>query len=380
MKGVGVDIGATSVRVVEVDGIDQGFAKVSKLAVVPLPSGAMVHGVIAEPAVVAAALDQAIDRIKVNRRGIVLGVGSADCALTSRVLPSGLKPQEREMALRNDPTPMSSRVRNDQLDISDYVAGRLESADGATKDDVVVAVARRENVEAFSQVCELCKIQPKALDLSAAALVRALVRVPDVDNVAHAIVDVGASKTTVAIRRGLNLRGVRTSEGGGNDITRAVVSASGDEWADAERRKRNLRVGNAVEEAAFSFTGYGQKEALGEAEAQSSVEDAFTTAVESIVDQIAISIEGLRREGDFPAAITLAGGSGQIRGLNERLYQRLGIPVALGRPWAELAQTRENEPHLARTEAAGPLLLSLAPAIGLALWSPPAEPKGGKNK
>jgi hypothetical protein len=61
------------------------------------------------------------------------------------------------------------------------------------------------------------------------------------------------------------------------------------------------------------------------------------------------------------------------------LFQRLGVPVTVGRPWARLERSRYNLPYLIDAEGedestrkarATEHLMRLSTAIGLALWRP----------
>lgn len=368
---VGVDIGATAVRVVEISGDDSGFTQVSALGVVPLEQGAVAAGQIYDVTAVAAAVSQAFDTAKVSRKAAVIGLASPDSAVASRLLPPGLNGFEREGVLRNDVTPVTTRVRTDAAALASYVAGRHTSGEGQVLDDVIVAAANAQAVEALDEVCRRAKVNAVAIDLTAAALLRALVRGAN-DGAVHAVADIGASQITVAVRRGPHLRTVRTTAGGGDAVTRAIMSSTGDDWVTAERRKRLLRpTGSATQTAG----GYGDDAEMMSfaARAADPATDAYTVAVEQIVDAIALSLDAARKSGDDPAALTLSGGSALLQGLPERLYARVNVPIVIGTPWAELVDNRANAAHLEQRDRLPALLLSLAPAIGLALWKEAAK-------
>ena len=367
MKRGGIDIGASAIRVVEVDGIVDGFARISALAVVPVPFGAIVNGTIADPGAVVNALGLALDRAKVNKHGVVVSVGSPDCALTSRITPAKLSPREREGVLRNDAVRLSSRYGNEELEVSAYPA-----ASDTEKSDTVVAVAREEVVADFVTVLEATGLVPRALDLAGASVARAIVRVAPDDDQVHTIIDIGASKTTVVTRRGLHLRHVRTIETGGNDATRAIAAVTGEDLTEAELRKHNLRLPSSAggSRSVLLTSGYGQREEiLDDIPVTSAAEDAYAHSLENLVEQIALGVEALRRTGDYPIGLTLCGGGSQAHGLVDRIYARLGLPVTVGRPWAELGSGRKVA---AFRELDAPaqheLMLYLAPAIGAALW------------
>jgi type IV pilus assembly protein PilM len=365
---VGLDISATAVRAVEVAGEDKGFVKISKVAVIPLQPGAVQAGRIVDVNVVATAIAEAFESVGLSKTRVIAGIASPDSAVGSRPLPVELDPREREAAIRNDSTPISPRLRNDDSDISTYVAARNETGEGSVHDDVIAAAALKDQVDTIDRVCRIAGIDLHAIDLVGAALLRALVYSPE-DDTCHAVVDVGATKTLVAVRRGLHLRSLRTVEYAGADVTRAIASAIQRDFAAAERQKRALRPVVSVTRSKLR-TGYGEADeaAVIEAVNENTATEAYTVALDSLVEQIALGVDGARRAGDDPVAITLVGLSALLNGLPERLVQRLSIPASIGKPWAELAETSANAVHLENPERLPSLLLSLTAAIGLATW------------
>src|SRR5689334_10439890 len=98
---VGVDLGATAVRVVEVNGLNKdSFAQVTRAAIVPLQPGAIVAGRIQDPTAVAWALSRALKDAKISPYGVVLGLASPNTAIAKVSMPGTLKPGEWASVLR----------------------------------------------------------------------------------------------------------------------------------------------------------------------------------------------------------------------------------------------------------------------------------------
>ena len=96
-KLVGVDIGSTSVRAVEVAGVDvKGYALISRIGSSPLPQGAVVAGRVRSPKDVSVALVRALRAAGLPRHGFILGMTSPDLALTTMVFPATVRASERE--------------------------------------------------------------------------------------------------------------------------------------------------------------------------------------------------------------------------------------------------------------------------------------------
>lgn len=234
-------------------------------------------------------------------------------------------------------------------------------------DDVVVTVTSADELLALRQVCLIAGLSPRAIDLSAAAAIRALVRVPGGDPNVSSIVDVGATKISVGTHRGGLLRSVRTSSGGSEDVTNALAG-TGVTVKDAEALKRTLDLELANAEDTIE-TAYGtivtevDPVAVKQARAAAKV-------VDMQVDSIASSLEAdAAKHGDvFTRGISLVGRGSRLPGFKEHLAARTGLPVRFGRPWAVLVKSKHTEELLSQGEDA--VLHNLTTAVGLALWRP----------
>lgn len=348
---IGLDIGTTAVRAVEVDGERDGMARVTALAVVPVDAGTVVAGRINDAASVAGAVRSALALIDGNDARVVVGLATPDTAVASRAVHQGLRRHEREAVVRNDTVAVTARLRNEDAAIDTYVAGPLVTSTGATRDDLVVAAAHQTHVDELVKVCRLARINPLAMDLSGAAMLRALVRTAPGDDTVAAYCDLGATRTTVVVRRGHHLRSLRTIPAGGNDITRAVMNALDSTWLAAERAKRTRHLQP-------SSTGPEPDRAAA----------AYTRAVGALVDQIAIGVDAARKGGDDPQSIVLVGLGSRTHDLADQLASRTGLLVVSGRPALELVDNRANRPHLDDTARLDDLVVSLTTAAGLAQW------------
>jgi Tfp pilus assembly PilM family ATPase len=366
-KMVGVDIGATSVRAVEVTGVDaEGYALVSRVGIAPLTRGAVVAGRIRSPKDVSVALVRALRAAGLQRQGFVLGMTSPDVALTTMMFPSTVRAAEREGAIRAMGRPLGATFGLDQSVIATYLAGTTVTPEGMNLQTIGVSAALDEDIKALQTVCELARCAPRAVDLTGAALLRALVRVNATSGEIGSVVDVGASKVMVATRQGMYLRSLRTTVGAGDEITRAISSTARVEFEEAELQKMTMRLTSTALDAT---AGYGMDEDMVTAPRRDPVEVALSGSVDMLVDAIAQSVEAdASNFGSMAQGVTLTGGTALLQGFKTRLQSRLGVPVSIGRPWAELERSRRNSAFFKDGKVDPRLLVILAPAIGLALW------------
>jgi type IV pilus assembly protein PilM len=372
-RTVGVDIGTTAIRVVEVVGIDrEGMAVIDRVSIVPLAEGAIRGGRIADPMQVATALNRALKQAKLPPRGFVLGLTSRDVAVARHALPTVVKPEDRIAALRNlnyeiSPlTPLSSSV----LMINEI--GHDVTGEGHEVAELVLAAASRADVEQLTDVCRVAGVMPRAIDLPGLGVTRAMVRDARESLAVATIVDIGASSTNVVTRQGLHVRSVRTLQVGGELVTQALREVTAMSHDEAERRKATLRLaGSNLAAGPVDLSAYGDEEGdeLLADRTQTKLEEAFTVAAEQLVEAIAAAVEqdadGARTATQL---VSLCGVGALTGGLKDRLRQRLGIQVGIASPWARLSPHKRNDAYRNGGEDDPVVMLSLAAAVGYALW------------
>ena len=374
---VGVDIGATSIRVVAVRGIDsKGYAAVTRVGVAPLREGTIVAGKIKNQIQAAQALVRALEMAGVPRYGFVVGYGGSDMAVTRRQLPASVKPEEYVHAIRTMDMPITPNLTLDESVLCVNPVRTLTSAAGQSVTQLVVSVIKKEEIEDLQKLMLLAGCQPRAIDLSAAGLLRALVRAKTDSNEVATIIDIGETKITVATRQGVHLRSVRVVPGGGSLLTRAIMSQTGETYEEATNRRQILQLGTGVTDMPVALnTAYGEvtppSSTLSDSHPDNALAEAVERSVTDLIEQIASSIENDASAfgNTLTQGLTITGLSSQIPGLKDRIHQRLGVNVLIGRPWARLENTTNNQPLVAQGGTENPKpLLGLSTAIGLALW------------
>jgi type IV pilus assembly protein PilM len=367
---VGVDIGATMVRVAEVTGVDQnGYALVSAIGTAPLPLNAVVAGKIRSPKDVSIAIVRALRDAGVSRRGFILGLSTPTTSFTNMLFPTAVRSSERESAIRAMGKALGSSYSLEESVIATYLAGTSADQGANMLSTVGVASSLDEDVIALQAVCDLARCYPRAIDLSAAATMRSLVRVNSSAVEIGSVVDIGASKVTVATRQGMYLRSVRTTAGAGDDITKAIAGALRVSFEEAEELKCTMRLTSSYSRDNSRGSYASSDETTNTTD--SVAMDALNSAADLLVDSVAQSVESSSETGALPQGVILCGGSCLLRGLKDRLQRRIGIPVSISRPWAELEKSKKNAEHFKDGKPDPALLISMATAIGLALWKEP---------
>lgn len=371
-KRVGVDIGATAIRVAQIQGVDSdSLARIRKAAIVPLPPGCVVAGRIMDANAVAFTLQKALKKAGVPGYGIVVGVSSPESAIASLKMPSAVKPSEWVSSLLLQGKSISPRV-----DLRDSALSLFEVSndDEALLRTLLAAATAAAEVDAISQAVRAAKASPRAIDLSGAATMRALVRTLPGNSDVVTVIDIGASKVTVVTRAGLYLRSVRTIESGGEDITRAIMGATDEPFDIAEHRKRGLRLMDSAPAASSApapamYGGVTETRVHAVPANTNIAQEALRVSAEQLVEAITAVVES--ESAQFPHApsqgLVLTGGGALLQGIKEALSSRTGLPAVLGSPWSVFTSSKGASSVLEEMDEPS-AMVALATAVGLALW------------
>jgi general secretion pathway protein L len=227
------------------------------------------------------------------------------------------------------------------------VAHRRVSPPGAAEVEVLAAAAQAADLSQLLEACAAARLEPRRVDLDAAALGPVATAVPPeagaAADAATAVVDLGATKTGVAVVAAGRLRFVRTVLSGGHAITRALAQGLGVPEANAEALKRDALTGG------------------------SEVRAALARALEPLAAELHKTLVSYRQTGGPEVRrLLLVGGGAALAGLPETLGRTLEIPARVVTP-AAIAGLG------AQAASLGP---EYTPAVALALGGAGRGPAG----
>jgi type IV pilus assembly protein PilM len=322
---VGLDIGTTAVRAAELEfggGGPSGTAPATlhRLGQVPLPPGAVRDGEVVQKEVVSSALRHLWAQQKFSTRDVVIGVGNQHVLVRELDLPWAPPAHLKEsLAFQvQELLPMST----DDAYLDYFATQEFDGPNGRTVQGMLVA-AQRDTVDANVAAVEGAGLQTRMVDLNAFALLRAVAR-GDLAQRTVALVDMGASVTTIVISVHGVPRLVRTLPSGGQNITNSVATSLRIETDEAEAVKREIGVGYAV--------------SPDRAPAAEAILEVTRTLVESVRNTF------VYYSGNNPGAgidvVLLTGGGSSLPGLGQYLSSASRVSVALGDPLAGLLMAK----------------------------------------
>ena len=349
-RAVGLDIGASGIRAVEVARAREGI-EVVRLADVDLPAGAVDHGVLRDPGEVSRAVRRLWRKGRFSTRRATFGVSAV---LTRQMDLPWMEPADFRSALRfqvQDALPVD--VRSVELDY--YSLGDRGATPGGTPETsrILLVAASSEGVRDTARALRKGGVRPVGADASAFALIRAAVHAT-ADPRPTMLVDLGADQLTVVIHAGgvpLLIRSVGTV--GGRAATAMLAEALGSDLAEAEMRK--VTVGLRAPAPVLTPIAESSVFSLPTA-APAAERDLVTERVvaelgrwaTSVVKEIQDSLDYLGTAGLSAevSRVTMTGRASALPGLAERIETQIRRPVEILAPLAGVPASARVSKHM----------------------------------
>jgi type IV pilus assembly protein PilM len=331
---IGLDIGSSSIRAVEVRRSKDEYS-LSNFGQIPIPPGTVAGGVVQDPVAIIAALKQLWAACKFGTKRVSIGVTSPQLVVREMSV-SNLPPKEMRQALPfqvKDALPLA--VERSLLDFFPLD----EPGGNPTVRGLLIAMPK-EAVMTAVDAAEKSGLHVEAVDLASFALLRAASRL---DAQVEAIVDIGAQVTSVVVHADGEPLIVRTVPRGGIEITETIATRLGIPTMEAEALK-----------CRFGINGDGNP----------ATAEAAADAVRPLASELRSSFTYLA-SGERQKQVTrvaLCGGSALMPGLAEHLQSQLGITVMYADSASRLRDTRKG-----RERGFDSFVPSAAVSIGLTL-------------
>jgi type IV pilus assembly protein PilM len=239
---VGIDIGSSAVRAVEVQGAATSTPVITRYHEEPLPEGSVRRGEVVEVMTVASALRRLWSSGGFKAKDVALGMGGQRVFARDLVVPLAPLAHIRESLQFHVQDLLPVPVTEAFFDF--YPISESSSDEGPVVNGLLIAAIKdavRANVEAVT----LAGLHPVHVDLIPFALARALAPVGSGSGRA-VLLGIGANTTNVVIAQDGVPQFVRIISGGGDDITRALSTQLPLSLAEAESLKRRLGMESAA--------------------------------------------------------------------------------------------------------------------------------------
>lgn len=312
---IGLDISSTSVKLLELKQSKQGH-KVVSYVVEPLPANAVNEKNLQDVEVVGEAIRRALKRAETKTKAAALAVPSAMVITKVITMPQSLRDHEMEAQIQLEadqyiPYPL------EEINLDFQVLGPSAEQDGLV--DVLLAASRSENVEDRTAAAEIGGLSVKVVDVEPYTMESSFTLIQDQiidsgNDKTVAVVDIGATMTSLSVLRDKTLIYTREQPFGGKQLTEEIMRRYGLSYEDAGRVKR---------------TG-----GLPENYEPEVLEPFKQLVVQQVNRFLQFFFSGDKN--DYVDQIVLAGGSAVIPGIAELIEQRIGTPTIIANPFQNM--------------------------------------------
>lgn len=263
------------------------------------------------------ALADLLKEAKVRTRKTIFGVPGQSVFTRSRVLPP--VPEYKVSQIVRYEIQQQIPFSLDQIAMDYQILGRTEAGGY----DVMMAAIKVDVVDKLIDILQASKRTIDIADVNPLAAYNWLKHTGEFGNAGDcvALIDMGAATTDIVIEREGQFRFTRPLNLGGNDVTLAVASAFGMNFADAERLKR---------QRGFAPTGDPNTDGQGG--------EVIGNVLQRMVSEVMRSFAYFRSlpGGGQVNRVILCGGGACLRNIIPFMQRQLGLEVRIAQPLAGL--------------------------------------------
>jgi type IV pilus assembly protein PilM len=339
---VGLDIGSSSVKAVELKAVGKGF-KVVAFAIEPVPPDSIVDGAIIDGAAVADAIRRLFENKAFKTKDVAASL-SGNAVIVKKInLPVMTAAELAESIYWEAEQYIPFDIQDVNLDYQILNPGT--GADSTGTMDVLLVAAKKEKIADYTGVISQAGRVPVVVDVDAFALQNAYeVNYGLEPEAVVVLLNAGASAININILTGDQSLFTRDISIGGNAYTEAVQKELNLPFESAEQLKKGLAVeGSTFEEAIPVLHAMTETVLL---EIQKTFDFFKATAASDRIDRIVLS-----------------GGASRVEGFAEALQERFSTMVELFDPFKKIS----FDPQKLGITDAETMTPTAAVAVGLAL-------------
>jgi type IV pilus assembly protein PilM len=312
---LGLDISSTTVKLLELS-YTGGRYRVESYAVSSLPQDAVIEKSVNDVEGVSNAIRTVVAQSRTKLKNVAAAVAGSSVITKLIDMPEGLSEDDMETQLTLEadqyiPYPL------EEVAIDFEIQGPSPERDNQV--EVLLAACRRETIESRVEAIEGSELTPRIMDVEAYAMERAFSLLQGQldlgDDSTVAIVDIGATMTTLSVLNNGQTIYTREQLFGGKQLTDEIMR----------------RYGLPLEEA-------------GLAKKQGGLPDDYEPEVlepfkEAVVQQVARSLQFFFSSSQYNDVdhIILAGGVSSMEGLEQLVQEKLGTPTSVANPFAQMS-------------------------------------------
>jgi type IV pilus assembly protein PilM len=339
---VGLDIGSSSVKVVQLKETSKGYQLVN-FGIEPLPPQTIVDGAIMNQSAVVDAIKQLKLALKLKGREVATAI-SGHSVIIKKIKVPPMTPEELEEQI---PWEAEHHIPFSKDDVEiDHQLVTTQNAQGQM--ELLLVAAKKEVVSDYSMVIREAKLMPTVMDVAAFTI----------QNAFEVNYEVNPEESVALVNVGAALSNINIVSGGTSAFTRDVT-VGGNIFTEEIQKRLNV---SQEEAEAWKIGSIGE-----------GATDVLPSEVEAVLTEVAESVAGqFQRSLDFFLAsstdatinrIFLCGGAAKVSALQKALQEKARAQVEIMDPFSRISiDERKFDMTFLHQHAA-----EAAVAVGLAL-------------
>lgn len=308
---IGIDVGPSSIKFVELKAKSGNSYEVVRLGNVPTAADLLVNNVVAQPQIAAEAIQKHILTFDTSEHRASFSI-PAPIAFTKKAKMQQMSYADFKQNLEFEAVSLIPHAIN-----AVYLDSHVIGESGKGQMDVMLIVVKREIVDKFADVMQRAGIEPGIADVEYFAVQNAFeANYPELHDKTVALIELGSKYAAINIVKSGSSLFCGEINIGGNNISESLAEVFGISLDEAERLKQLEQVGDErMREAAL---------------------DILEKNVEHLASEMNRQLNFFASAADLDSGIDLimlSGGAAHTRGLPEALSQKTGIQTSVLDPF-----------------------------------------------
>ena len=229
---VGLDIGSRSIKAAEISESKRG-RELKRFGITEIPHGAIEDGTINDPESLAESIRQLFKAYNIKERNVAISIGGYSVIVKKIAVQTMDEAQLQETIHFEAEQYIPFDISDVNLDFQ--ILGENET--NPNQMNVFLVAAKKEMVNDYVNLANLAGLNPCIVDVEAFALQNTFEANYDTGDVNIALIDIGASKTSLNILKGNNSVFMRDVSLGCMQINQKVISLIDCSYDEAEQLK-----------------------------------------------------------------------------------------------------------------------------------------------
>jgi type IV pilus assembly protein PilM len=309
---IGLDLGSSAVKVTQIKKGRSGF-QLLNFGIEPVPPDTIVDGAILNHSGVVEAVRALLDRLHIKQKEVALAI-SGNALIIKKIFVPAMTPEELEEQV---PWEAEHHIPFNKNDVEiDYQV--LGGKNAAGQMELLLVAAKKEVVADYAAVAREASLNPVVVDVAAFAVQNGFEAAYGAPNEVVALINVGASLSTINIVSNGTSQFTRDVTTGGNSFTDDIKRQLGVSGEEAEALKVQYGEGEGSQDVARML---GQTAHQMAGEFQKSIDFFLSSHPDTSIGRIYLS-----------------GGTSRVPMLQNAIEQRARVAVEVMNPF-------RNVPH-----------------------------------